>query len=99
MDAANARARFWKAHRCATPEPDAGSGWPDAANGAMMHRYAPTVCRVASRPWPARRIPPSIADSRGSSLVEYLLIVGCVALLGLAGFRLFGAEVQSKAQK
>jgi Flp pilus assembly pilin Flp len=37
-------------------------------------------------------------DERGASLVEYLLLVGLVAIVGLLGFRLFGGSVDAKIQ-
>ncbi|MEJ7732046.1 MAG: hypothetical protein WKG00_22905 [Polyangiaceae bacterium] len=36
-------------------------------------------------------------DVRGAGLVEYIVLVGCVALLALGGFRLFGEKVTAKA--
>jgi pilus assembly protein Flp/PilA len=38
-----------------------------------------------------------LRDDRGASLVEYLVLVGCVAVLVLAGFRAFGTSVRDKA--
>ena len=37
-------------------------------------------------------------DTRGASLVEHLILVGLVAMLCLAGFRLFGASVGRTAE-
>jgi Flp pilus assembly pilin Flp len=37
------------------------------------------------------------ADERGAQIVEYLLLVGLVAIVGLAGFRAFGSSVDEKA--
>jgi pilus assembly protein Flp/PilA len=37
------------------------------------------------------------SDVRGAGLVEYIVLVGCVALLALAGFRVFGQKVTAKA--
>ncbi|MEJ7728546.1 MAG: hypothetical protein WKG00_04975 [Polyangiaceae bacterium] len=36
-------------------------------------------------------------DSRGAGLVEYILLVGLVSLMALAGFRSFGSRVTDKA--
>jgi phosphatidylserine/phosphatidylglycerophosphate/cardiolipin synthase-like enzyme len=46
-----------------------------------------------------RRPKPSLAsDSRGAGLVEYLILVGLVGLLALAGMRRFGASAQAKIE-
>jgi pilus assembly protein Flp/PilA len=37
-----------------------------------------------------------VADSRGANMVEYILLVGVVALIALAGFRTFGYSVRAK---
>ena len=39
-----------------------------------------------------------LADDRGSVMVEYLVLVGVVALLGLSAFTLFGQETSSVVQ-
>jgi Flp pilus assembly pilin Flp len=36
-------------------------------------------------------------DTRGAGLVEYIILVGVIALLALAGFRTFGSDVNTKA--
>src|SRR5687768_13758760 len=36
------------------------------------------------------------ADRRGASLVEYLIVVGCVALLAFGGWAAFGRAVDDK---
>ena len=38
-----------------------------------------------------------IRDQRGANMVEYMLLVGLVALLSIAAFRQFGYKVRSKA--
>jgi Flp pilus assembly pilin Flp len=42
---------------------------------------------------------PMLRDTRGASLVEYILVVGLVALVAAAGFRAFGSGLSSKAQQ
>jgi pilus assembly protein Flp/PilA len=38
-----------------------------------------------------------LRDTRGANLVEYLVVVGLIALVALAGFRAFGRSVDEKA--
>ena len=38
-------------------------------------------------------------DNRGANLVEYIILVGVVALIALAGFKTFGSKVWDKSQK
>lgn len=40
-----------------------------------------------------------IKDTRGANLVEYIILVGVVALIALAGFKLFGARVTDKVNE
>jgi Flp pilus assembly pilin Flp len=35
-------------------------------------------------------------DTRGANMVEYILLVGVVALIAIAGFKLFGGKVKDK---
>jgi pilus assembly protein Flp/PilA len=35
-------------------------------------------------------------DTRGANMVEYILLVGVVALIAIAGFKLFGSKVKDK---
>lgn len=37
-----------------------------------------------------------LKDTRGANLVEYIILVGVVALIALAGFRTFGGAVTAK---
>jgi Flp pilus assembly pilin Flp len=37
-----------------------------------------------------------LRDKRGANLVEYIILVGVVALIALAGFKIFGQQVNSK---
>jgi Flp pilus assembly pilin Flp len=40
-----------------------------------------------------------IEDTRGANLVEYIILVGVIALIAIAGFKLFGTKVQAKIQE
>ena len=35
-------------------------------------------------------------DTRGANMVEYIVLVGVVALLAMAGFKTFGGELKTK---
>lgn len=37
-------------------------------------------------------------DTRGANMVEYIILVGVVALLAMAGFRAFGTSVSTEIQ-
>jgi pilus assembly protein Flp/PilA len=37
-----------------------------------------------------------LQDTRGANLVEYIILVGVVALIALAGFKIFGKNVNDK---
>jgi pilus assembly protein Flp/PilA len=37
-----------------------------------------------------------IRDRRGANLVEYIILVGVVALIALAGFKFFGSKVRGR---
>ncbi len=39
-----------------------------------------------------------LKDTRGANLVEYIILVGVVALIALAGFKLFGKSVNEKVK-
>jgi pilus assembly protein Flp/PilA len=39
-----------------------------------------------------------IGDTRGATMVEYIVVVGVVALLAIVGFKAFGQKVQQKIQ-
>lgn len=39
-----------------------------------------------------------VKDTRGANLVEYILLVGLVAIVCLAGFRTFGTSVKTKIE-
>jgi pilus assembly protein Flp/PilA len=40
-----------------------------------------------------------LKDNRGANLVEYIILVGVVALIALAGFKIFGQKVDAKIQQ
>jgi Flp pilus assembly pilin Flp len=37
-----------------------------------------------------------LKDNRGANLVEYIILVGVIALIALAGFKTFGTSVKGK---
>jgi Flp pilus assembly pilin Flp len=37
-----------------------------------------------------------VRDSRGANMVEYIILVGVVALLAIAGFKVFNTSVKGK---
>ena len=37
-----------------------------------------------------------VRDQRGATLIEYVLLIGVVALLAVGGFRVFGGSVKAK---
>ena len=39
-----------------------------------------------------------LKDTRGANLVEYIILVGVVALIALAGFKIFGHKVNDKVK-
>lgn len=40
-----------------------------------------------------------LRDRRGANLVEYIILVGVIALIAIAGFKIFGGKVWDKATK
>ena len=40
-----------------------------------------------------------LKDTRGANMVEYIILVGVVALIALAGFKIFGQKVDAKIQE
>lgn len=40
-----------------------------------------------------------LRDTRGANMVEYIILVGVVALIALAGFKIFGKGVDAKIQE
>lgn len=39
-----------------------------------------------------------LKDNRGANLVEYIILVGVIALIAIAGFKIFGNKVQQKIE-
>lgn len=37
-----------------------------------------------------------VKDTRGANMVEYIVLVGVVALLAMAGFKTFGGDLKTK---
>lgn len=37
-----------------------------------------------------------VRDERGANLVEYIILVGVIALIAIAGFKIFGGSVRKK---
>jgi Flp pilus assembly pilin Flp len=37
-----------------------------------------------------------LKDTRGANVVEYIILVGVVALIAIAGFKVFGEKVEAK---
>lgn len=37
-----------------------------------------------------------LKDTRGANLVEYIILVGVIALIAIAGFKMFGTKVTDK---
>ena len=40
-----------------------------------------------------------IKDTRGANMVEYIILVGVIALIAIAGFKMFGSKVQGKIEE
>lgn len=40
-----------------------------------------------------------LADTRGANLVEYIILVGVIALIAIAGFKAFGSRVNDKVNE
>lgn len=40
-----------------------------------------------------------LRDNRGANLVEYIILVGVIALVAIAGFKIFGEKVDKKVQE
>lgn len=40
-----------------------------------------------------------LRDNRGANLVEYIILVGVIALVAIAGFKIFGEKVDQKVQE
>jgi Flp pilus assembly pilin Flp len=40
-----------------------------------------------------------VRDNKGANMVEYIILVGVIALIAIAGFKMFGSKVQDKIQE
>jgi len=40
-----------------------------------------------------------IRDKKGANMVEYIILVGVIALIAIAGFKMFGSKVQDKIEQ
>jgi Flp pilus assembly pilin Flp len=60
----------------------------DTTQTAVVHR--PTHRRVSNSLQRFAR------DQRGASFIEYVIVVGLVAIIAIAGFKAFGAKVVEK---
>lgn len=40
-----------------------------------------------------------VRDNKGANLVEYIILVGVIALIAIAGFKMFGSKVQAKVEE
>jgi pilus assembly protein Flp/PilA len=40
-----------------------------------------------------------VSDRRGANLVEYIILVGVIALIAIVGFKKFGGEVRAKVDE
>jgi len=40
-----------------------------------------------------------IRDKKGANLVEYIILVGVIALIAIAGFKMFGNKVTEKVNE
>jgi len=40
-----------------------------------------------------------LKDNLGANLVEYIILVGVIALIAIAGFKMFGEKVDQKIQE
>jgi len=45
------------------------------------------------------RIRSFLQDNVGANLVEYIILVGVIALIAIAGFKIFGEKVDQKVQE
>jgi Flp pilus assembly pilin Flp len=57
----------------------------------------PALAVVKSNAAPSRKT--LLRDQRGANLVEYIILVGVVALIALAGFKVFGERVDTKVKR
>jgi Flp pilus assembly pilin Flp len=60
----------------------------DTTQTAVVHQ--PSGVRVS------RSLTRLVRDQRGASFIEYVIVVGLVAIIAIAGFKAFGAKVVEK---
>jgi len=46
-----------------------------------------------------RNQPNLLKDTQGANLVEYIILVGVIALIAIAGFKIFGGKVREKVDQ
>jgi len=51
---------------------------------------------IATKNEKQNRLQKLVKDDRGANLVEYIILVGVVALIALAGYKVFGKAVDTK---
>lgn len=51
---------------------------------------------IATKTEKQNRLQKLVKDDRGANLVEYIILVGVVALIALAGYKVFGTSVDNK---
>ena len=42
------------------------------------------------------RVKQLVKDTRGANMVEYIIMVGLIAIIAMAGFRFFGTQINTK---
>jgi pilus assembly protein Flp/PilA len=72
--------------------PDLMQEEPMNDKATMVKARRPSILKSA-------RASALFGDTRGAGLVEYIILVGLIALAALAGFQYFGTQVNTKARK
>ena len=54
---------------------------------------------LGQRPEALPQVRALLKDERGANLVEYIILVGVVALIALAGYKVFGGAVDAKIKE
>jgi pilus assembly protein Flp/PilA len=65
-------------------------------NRTRLLRSPESAARVTPREAAIAPIQRLLRDRRGANLVEYIILVGVVALLALGAFKTFGGELKTK---
>jgi Flp pilus assembly pilin Flp len=76
----------------------------DAAHGSCLTRdMLPNRTSPAGAACGCGSAGPSLAalarDERGAQMVEYIILVGVIAIAALAGFKTFGSQVRAKVDQ